>query len=187
MTAIAEQARQLIHTSNLYYSEPQVQLARQLVALSFADKVFFCNSGAEANEAAIKLARKYTTDTYGPERFEIITMHNSFHGRTLATLTATGQAKVHQGFSPLPRGFTYATFNDLESVRRQITDQTAAVLVEPIQGEGGIVVADQPFMHALRTLCTERHILLIFDEIQTGIGEPVPCLPTNTMALNRIS
>ena len=170
VTAIAEQARQLIHTSNLYYSEPQVQLARQLVALSFADKVFFCNSGAEANEAAIKLARKYTTDTYGPERFEIITMHNSFHGRTLATLTATGQAKVHQGFSPLPRGFTYATFNDLESVRRQITDQTAAVLVEPIQGEGGIVVADQPFMHALRTLCTERHILLIFDEIQTGIG-----------------
>ncbi len=133
VTAIEKQARHLIHTSNLYYSEPQVQLAQQLVELSFGQKVFFCNSGAEANEAAIKLARKYSTETFGPERFEIITMHNSFHGRTLATLTATGQAKVHQGFAPLPAGFSYATLNDIQSVKSQITDQTAAVMVEPIQ------------------------------------------------------
>ncbi|MCH7614158.1 MAG: acetylornithine transaminase [Nitrospinae bacterium] len=170
VTAIEKQARHLIHTSNLYYSEPQVQLAQLLVKLSFGQKVFFCNSGAEANEAAIKLARKYSTDTFGPERFEIITMHNSFHGRTLATLTATGQTKVHQGFAPLLAGFSYATLNDIQSVKSQITDQTAAVMVEPIQGEGGVVVADQTFMHALRTLCTERQILLMFDEIQTGIG-----------------
>jgi len=170
VTAIEKQARHLIHTSNLYYSEPQVQLAQLLVKLSFGQKVFFCNSGAEANEAAIKLARKYSTDTFGPERFEIITMHNSFHGRTLATLTATGQTKVHQGFAPLLAGFTYATLNDIESVKSHITDRTAAVLVEPIQGEGGVVMADQTFMQELRTLCTERQILLMFDEIQTGIG-----------------
>ncbi len=170
VTAIEKQARHLIHTSNLYYSEPQVQLAQQLVELSFGQKVFFCNSGAEANEAAIKLARKYSTETFGPERFEIITMHNSFHGRTLATLTATGETKVHQGFAPLLAGFTYATLNDIESVKSHITDRTAAVLVEPIQGEGGVVVADQTFMQELRTLCTERQILLMFDEIQTGIG-----------------
>ncbi|MFB3146995.1 MAG: aminotransferase class III-fold pyridoxal phosphate-dependent enzyme, partial [Nitrospirales bacterium] len=170
VTAIEKQARHLIHTSNLYYSEPQVQLAQQLVELSFGQKVFFCNSGAEANEAAIKLARKYSTDTFGPERFEIITMHNSFHGRTLATLTATGQTKVHQGFAPLLAGFSYATLNDIQSVKSQITDRTAAVLVEPIQGEGGVVMADQTFMQEVRTLCTERQILLMFDEIQTGIG-----------------
>ncbi len=170
VTAIEKQARHLIHASNLYYSEPQVQLAQQLVELSFGQKVFFCNSGAEANEAAMKLARKYSTETFGPERFEIITMHNSFHGRTLATLTATGQAKIHQGFAPLPAGFSYATLNDIQSVKSQITDRTAAVLVEPIQGEGGVVVADQTFMQELRTLCSERQILLIFDEIQTGIG-----------------
>ena len=170
VTAIEKQARHLIHTSNLYYSEPQVQLAQLLVKLSFGQKVFFCNSGAEANEAAIKLARKYSTDTFGPERFEIITMHNSFHGRTLATLTATGQTKVHQGFAPLLAGFSYATLNDIQSVKSQITDRTAAVLVEPIQGEGGVVMADQTFMQELRTLCTERQILLMFDEIQTGIG-----------------
>jgi acetylornithine aminotransferase len=170
VTAIEKQARHLIHTSNLYYSEPQVQLAQQLVELSFGQKVFFCNSGAEANEAAIKLARKYSTETFGPDRFEIITMHNSFHGRTLATLAATGQAKMHQGFAPLPAGFSYATLNDIQSVKSQITDRTAAVLVELIQGEGGVVVADQTFMQALRTLCTERNILLMFDEIQTGIG-----------------
>ena len=170
ITAIEQQVRHLIHASNLYYSEPQVQLAQQLVELSFGQKVFFCNSGAEANEAAIKLARKYATEAFGPERFEIITMHNSFHGRTLATLTATGQSKVQEGFAPLPAGFTYATLNDIESIERLITDRTAAVMVEPIQGEGGVVVADQTFMRELRTLCTERQILLMFDEIQTGIG-----------------
>ncbi len=170
ITAIEQQVRHLIHASNLYYSEPQVQLAQQLVELSFGQKVFFCNSGAEANEAAIKLARKYAAEAFGPERFEIITMHNSFHGRTLATLTATGQSKVQEGFAPLPAGFTYATLNDIESIERLITDRTAAVMVEPIQGEGGVVVADQTFMRELRTLCTERQILLMFDEIQTGIG-----------------
>ncbi len=168
--AIEQQARHLIHVSNLYYSEPQVQLARQLVELSFGQKVFFCNSGAEANEAAIKLARKYASETIGPERCDIITMHNSFHGRTLATLTATGQSKIQQGFAPLPAGFSYATFNDIESVKNHITDRTAAVMLEPVQGEGGVVAADQSFMKELRALCTERRILLIFDEIQTGIG-----------------
>ena len=113
VTAIEQQARHLLHASNLYYSEPQVQLAQQLVELSFGQKVFFCNSGAEANEAAIKLARKYSTEKFGPERYEIITMHNSFHGRTLATLAATGQTTTHQGFTPLPKGFSYANLNDL--------------------------------------------------------------------------
>ena len=170
VTAIEQQARHLLHASNLYYSEPQVQLAQQLVELSFGQKVFFCNSGAEANEAAIKLARKYATEKFGPERYEIITMHNSFHGRTLATLAATGQAKAHQGFAPLPEGFSYANLNDLKSVKSLITERTAAVIVEPIQGEGGVIVANQDFMQQLRALCSERQILLIFDEIQTGIG-----------------
>jgi len=170
ITAIEKQARQLIHTSNLYYSEPQVNLARHLVELSFGDKVFFGNSGAEANEAAIKLARKYSTDTFGPERYEIITMKNSFHGRTLATLTATGQDKVQKGFAPLPVGFTYAELNDIASIECRITDQTAAVMIEPIQGEGGVTVASRTFMEQLRALCTQRKILLIFDEVQTGIG-----------------
>ena len=170
VTAIEKQARQLIHTSNLYYSEPQVQLARRLVELSFGDKVFFGNSGAEANEAAIKLARKYSTDKFGAARYEIITMKNSFHGRTLATLTATGQEKVQKGFAPLPSGFSYAGLNDIPSIESLITDQTAAVLIEPIQGEGGVTVASRTFMEQLRVLCTERKVLLIFDEVQTGIG-----------------
>ncbi|MEC4675092.1 MAG: acetylornithine transaminase [Nitrospirota bacterium] len=170
ITAIEKQARQLIHTSNLYYSEPQVQLARRLVELSFGDKVFFGNSGAEANEAAIKLARKYSTDKFGPARYEIITMKNSFHGRTLATLTATGQEKVQKGFAPLPVGFSYADLNDIASIESRITDQTAAVMIEPIQGEGGVTVASRTFMEQLRALCTQRKVLLIFDEVQTGIG-----------------
>ncbi len=170
VTAIEKQARQLIHTSNLYYSEPQVQLARQLVELSFGGKVFFGNSGAEANEAAIKLARKYSTGRFGPERFEIITMKNSFHGRTLATLTATGQDKIQKGFAPLPVGFSYADFNDIASVESRITDRTAAVMIEPVQGEGGVIVATGTFIEQLRDLCTKRQILLIFDEVQTGIG-----------------
>jgi len=170
VTAIEKQGRQLVHTSNLYYSEPQVQLARRLVDLSFGDKVFFGNSGAEANEAALKLARKYATEKFGPERYQIITMKNSFHGRTLATLTATGQEKVHKGFAPLPVGFSYAEFNNIASVESRITEQTAAILIEPVQGEGGVTVASRTFMERLRALCTEHQILLIFDEIQTGIG-----------------
>ncbi len=170
MAAIGQQARHLIHTSNLYYSEPQVLLAEMLVQHSFAQKVFFCNSGAEANEAAIKLARRYSTQKFGADRYEIVTMRNSFHGRTMATLTATGQAKIQHGYAPLLPGFKYATFNDVPSLEAQINEKTAAVLLEPIQGEGGVVVANQAYLQHLRKLCTDRHILLIFDEIQTGIG-----------------
>ncbi len=170
VTAIERQARRLVHTSNLCYSEPQVHLAEQLVAHSFADKVFFCNSGAEANEAAIKLVRRHAFQKHGPDRYEIITMHNSFHGRTLATLTATGQTRVRHGFAPLPQGFTYAGFNDIASIARQMNHHTAAVMIEPIQGEGGVVMADRVFWEQLQQLCRERDVLLVVDEIQTGMG-----------------
>ncbi len=168
--AIQRQAAQLIHTSNLYYTEPQVKLARLLVDHSFADRVFFCNSGAEANEAAIKLARRYGHERHGPDRFEVITMKNSFHGRTLATLTATGQEKVQKGFEPLMPGFAYAPFNDFEALESMVTEKTAAIMLEPIQAEGGVYVADRDYLKSLRALCTQRDILLIFDEIQTGMG-----------------
>jgi len=168
--AIQRQATQLIHVSNLYYTEPQVKLAQTLVDHSFADRVFFCNSGAEANEAAIKLARRYAHEKYGAGRFEIITMKNSFHGRTLATLTATGQEKVQKGFEPLVPGFVYAPFNDFAAIESLVSDRTAAILLEPIQGEGGIHVADQAYLKHLRELCTSRDILLMFDEVQTGMG-----------------
>ena len=168
--AIQRQAQQLIHTSNLYYTEPQVNLARVLVDHSFADKVFFCNSGAEANEAAIKLARRYAHDKYGSERYEIITMRNSFHGRTMATLTATGQEKVQKGYDPLVPGFRYVAFNSLAEVEHAVTNKTAAIMLEPIQGEGGVQVADHTYLAGLRALCTQRDILLVFDEVQTGMG-----------------
>ncbi len=168
--AIQKQAQHLLHTSNLYYTEPQVQLAQTLAEHSFAQKVFFCNSGAEANEAAIKLARKYSHDKYGADRYEIITMTSSFHGRTLATLTATGQEKVQKGFAPLMPGFSYVPFNDLSAVERAITPKTAAIMLEPIQAEGGVHVAERSYLQALRELCRERDILLIFDEVQTGMG-----------------
>ncbi|MGQ0809605.1 MAG: acetylornithine transaminase [Nitrospiraceae bacterium] len=168
--AIQKQAQQLLHTSNLYYTEPQVKLAKALVDHSFADKVFFCNSGAEANEAAIKLVRKYSHDKYGPGRFEILTMRNSFHGRTLATLTATGQEKVQKGFDPLVPGFTHVPFNDLAAIEQGLTDKTAAVMLEPIQAEGGVYVADRTYLQTLRELCRDRDVLLIFDEVQTGMG-----------------
>lgn len=168
--AIQKQAQHLLHASNLYYTEPQVRLAQALVDHSFADKVFFCNSGAEANEAAIKLARRYSFEKYGPGRHDIITMRNSFHGRSLATLTATGQEKVQKGFAPLVPGFSYAMFNDLSEVERAITAKTAAVMLEPIQAEGGVHVADPTYLKGLRELCQQRDILLIFDEVQTGMG-----------------
>lgn len=168
--AIQKQAQHLLHTSNLYFTEPQVRLAQTLVEHSFAQKVFFCNSGAEANEAAIKLARKYSHDKYGADRYEIITMTSSFHGRTLATLTATGQEKVHKGFAPLMPGFSYVPFNDLSAVERAITPKTAAIMLEPIQAEGGVHVAERGYLQALRELCRERDVLLIFDEVQTGVG-----------------
>lgn len=168
--AVQKQAAQLIHTSNLYYTEPQVRLAQMLVDHSFADQVFFCNSGAEANEAAIKLARRYSHDKYGAGRFEIITMKQSFHGRTMATLTATGQEKVQKGYEPLLPGFSYVTFNHLAELQQAVTDTTAAIMLEPIQGEGGVHVASREYLKAVRELCTQRDILLIFDEVQTGMG-----------------
>ncbi len=166
--AIRRQAGRLMHTSNLFFHEPQARLAEALATRSMGGGCFFCNSGAEANEALIKLARLWGSQNGG--RWRIVTMRNSFHGRTLATLTATGQAKVQRGFEPLPDGFDYADFNDLESVKAAITDRTAAVLVEAIQGEGGIVPATEQFLTGLRRLCTERGILLMMDEVQCGLG-----------------
>ncbi len=138
--ALQKQAQRLIHVSNLYHNEPQIKLAKLLVEHSFADKVFFCNSGAEANEAAIKLARKYAKENMSGSRFEIITALNSFHGRTLATLTATGQKKFHHGFEPLVPGFRYVEFNDIDALEKAITEETCAVMLEPIQGEGGVKI-----------------------------------------------
>jgi acetylornithine/N-succinyldiaminopimelate aminotransferase len=168
--AVAAQARRLVHVSNLYYSEPQIQLAQWLVEHSFADRVFFCNSGAEANEAAIKLARKYFKDRGAPNRFRIITMEGSFHGRTMATLTATGQAKIRKGFEPLLEGFDTVPFNDLQAVREAMTEETCAVMVEPIQGEGGVQCPARGYLEGLRELCDQEGVLLIFDEVQTGMG-----------------
>jgi acetylornithine/N-succinyldiaminopimelate aminotransferase len=170
IAAIQKQSQHLLHASNLYYTEPQVKLAQALVEHSFAKKVFFCNSGAEANEAAIKLARRYAHGKYGAARFEIITMLQSFHGRTMATLTATGQEKVQKGFEPLLPGFTYVPFNDLNAVEQAITPATAAIMLELVQGEGGVQVADQAYVKSLRALCRDRDILLILDEVQTGMG-----------------
>jgi len=168
--AITEQVNRLCHVSNLYHIEPQVRLGRLLVDHSCADKAFFCNSGAEANEGAIKLARKYGYDHFHAERYEIISMINSFHGRTLATVTATGQEKFHTGFSPLPIGFRYVPFNDMTALRRAVNETTCAVMVEPIQGEGGICVPDEGYLRDIRDLCNAEGLLLIFDEVQVGMG-----------------
>ena len=167
---ISENAGKLIHVSNLFYTYPQVELAAELTRLSFADKVFFSNSGAEANEAAIKLARKYSRERFGPGRFHIITMKDSFHGRTLATLSATGQSKVHDGFEPLVEGFEFVDFNSVASVEAAITDKTCAVMVEPVQGEGGLNFPSPRYFRDLKALCREKNLLLIFDEVQTGMG-----------------
>ncbi|MCL6612145.1 MAG: acetylornithine transaminase [Peptococcaceae bacterium] len=168
--AIAEQAEKLIHVSNLYYIEPQVKLAAQLARNTCGDRVFFCNSGAEANEAAIKLARKYARVNGNLDRYEIITALKSFHGRTLATITATGQAKYQQGFEPLPAGFRYVPFNDPEALREAVGPNTCAVMLEPVQGEGGVNVAEPAYLLEARKLCSEKGILLIFDEVQCGLG-----------------
>ena len=167
--AIQEQAERLIHISNLYHIEPQAQLAELLCKNSFADKAFFCNSGAEANEAAIKLTRKYFKDK-NESRFQIITMEKSFHGRTLATLAATGQKKVQAGFEPLLEKFIYVPFNDAGAVANAITSQTAAVMIEPIQGEGGVNIPSESYLKELKTLCKKEGVLLIFDEVQVGMG-----------------
>ena len=168
--AICTQANQLIHCSNLYWIAPQVELAKMLVENSDFDKVFFCNSGAEANEGAIKLARKTAKEKGHPERFEIITMLKSFHGRTLATLTATGQEKFHQGFGPLSVGFKYVSYNDIQALKDAISDVTCAVMLEPVQGEGGVIAADDTYLEQVRALCDQNDLLLIFDEVQVGLG-----------------
>ncbi len=170
VVAIQKQAQRLIHVSNYYYIEPQIKLAKLLVENSFADKVFFCNSGAEANEAAIKLARKYAKEQTGAERFEIITALNSFHGRTFAALTATGQEKFRKGFEPLVPGFRYVPFNDIDAIGKSITGQTCALLLEPIQGEGGVRIPSQDYLKEVRDLCDAHNLLLILDEVQTGMG-----------------
>ncbi len=168
--ALAKQANILSHVSNLYYTVPQVELASWLTKNSFADRVFFCNSGAEANEAAIKLARKYFKDRGENGRYRIISMEKSFHGRTMATLSATGQEKIKQGFEPVLEGFDYVPFNNIEALRRKIGPHTSAVLIEPVQGEGGVRCPDPEYIEAVRKTCDETGSLLIFDEIQTGIG-----------------
>jgi acetylornithine/N-succinyldiaminopimelate aminotransferase len=167
--AIARQAATLIHTSNLYCIPPQAELARKLCEISFADRCFFANSGAEANEAAIKLARKWAEKKGLPGR-TIITAEASFHGRTLATVTATGQEKYRKHFVPLPPGFKYAPYDDIADLRAAVDDDVCAILLEPIQGEGGVVVPDDGYLPAVRDLCDERGLLLILDEVQTGMG-----------------
>jgi acetylornithine/N-succinyldiaminopimelate aminotransferase len=174
--ALDRQARELIHTSNIYYTRPQGELARKLVEIVGAEgKIFFSNSGAEANEAAIKLARKYGNECSGtiPDgrpRFEILTFHRSFHGRTMAGISATGQEKVKQGFAPLLAGFKHLPFNDLQAVEHAITAETVAILVEPVQGEGGIYPATNEFLLGLRRICDQHGLLLMLDEIQCGLG-----------------
>ncbi len=169
VAAVKSQAERLFHVSNLYYIEPQVKLAQKLAANSFADKWFFCNSGAEANEAAIKIARKYWFNK-GEARPGIIAMDGSFHGRTLMTITATGQAKYKKGFAPLMPGFKHVPFNDVDAVAGAIDETTGAVLVEPIQGESGVRVPSDDYLAKLRELCDDKGLLLIFDEVQTGLG-----------------
>lgn len=168
--AISKQAGILVHTSNLYYTVPQVKLAAWLTKNSFADRVFFCNSGAEANEAAIKLARKHFKEKGENNRFRIISMEKSFHGRTMATLSATGQEKIRRGFEPELEGFDYVPFNDLDALHRKMDSTTCAVLIEPIQGEGGVRCPLPEYFDTVRQMCNEAGTLLIFDEIQTGIG-----------------
>ncbi len=174
--AIKNQIDKLLHVSNLFYNEPQLKLAEKLNELfqkaslkKSGSKVFFANSGAEANEGAIKIAKKFGNKTED-KRFEIITFNNSFHGRTLATMTATGQKKFHEGFEPLPSGFKYANFNDFESVKAQYNEKTVAIILELIQGEGGVCVAEEKFVKQVADFCKEKNLLFIIDEIQTGIG-----------------
>ncbi len=168
--AVSRQVTQLIHCSNLYYIEPQVTLAQVLCKHSFADRCFFANSGAEAGEGAVKLARYFSKKKFGNNKYGLITFHNSFHGRTLGMITATGQERFQKGFEPLVPGFKYAEFNNIDSVRAQIDDTTCGIMIEPIQGEGGIFPARREFLADLKQLCTERNLLLIFDEVQCGLG-----------------
>jgi acetylornithine aminotransferase len=169
-SVLADQASTLWHVSNLYYTEPQTQLAEWLTQHSFADRVFFANSGAEANEAAIKLARKYFKEKGDSQRMRVISMRQSFHGRTMATLSATGQEKIQKGFDPLLEGFDFVPFNDVAALRAAIGSSTCAVMLEPIQGEGGVVCPQNDYLEEVRRICDEAGILLIMDEVQTGMG-----------------
>ena len=168
--AICSQAKKVIHTSSLYYIEPQARLAQLLCDLSCADRVFFANSGAEANEGAIKLARAYWKKKGIPEKYEIITLKDSFHGRTMATLSATGQEKYQKKFHPINKGFKYAQRGDIDSLKDMISEQTCAVMLELIQGESGVYPLERSYLSKVKELCEENKLLLIFDEIQTGIG-----------------
>ena len=168
--AIQNQAATLIHTSGYYYTAPVAKLAEKLVGVSGMDRVFFGNSGAEANECAIKIARKYAKSHGGPNKYGIVCAHQSFHGRTMATVTATGQPKYQEPFAPVVQGFTHVPFNDIAALEAAVTDDTCAVLLEPIQGEGGVYPASKSYLEAARALCDEHQALLILDEVQTGIG-----------------
>lgn len=170
VNALKEQGEKLWHLSNIYTNEPALKLAKTLVERTFADKVYLCSSGGEANEAALKLARRYAVDHYGEQKDKIISFNQSFHGRTLFTVSVGGQPKYSQGFGPVPGGIQHANFNDLESVRQLVGDDTCAIMVEPMQGEGGIIPATPEFLQGLRDLCDQHNALLIFDEVQTGAG-----------------
>lgn len=170
VATIKEQAETLIHCSNLYWNENQIELAKMIALNSFGDEVFFANSGAEANEGAIKLARKYASLKYGDERYKIISAKNSFHGRTFGALTATGQMKYHKGFGPLLQGFKYVPYNDIDALKNAIDDEVCAIMLEVIQGEGGIHEGKPDYLKAVRDICDKNDILLIIDEVQTGIG-----------------
>jgi acetylornithine/N-succinyldiaminopimelate aminotransferase len=170
VVALQKQAQRLMHVSNHYHNEPQINLAKALVKRSFAEKVFFCNSGTEAIEAAIKLARRYAREVLKEDRYEIITMRGSFHGRTLGALTATAQERFHKSFEPVLPGFQYVPYNDVAAVEAAVNKHTCAVLVEPIQGEGGVNVPAAGYLKALREICDRNKLLLMLDEIQTGMG-----------------
>jgi acetylornithine aminotransferase len=170
VAALQDQAGKLLHCSNYFHIPQQIELAEILCEHSFGDRVFFCNSGAEANEAALKLVRKYSADKYGNNRFEIITAQESFHGRTLATISATGQDKIQAGFAPLTPGFKYVPFGDIQALKAAINPKTCAIMLEPIQGEGGVNIPPQGYLQAVRELCDQQELLLIFDEVQVGLG-----------------
>lgn len=170
VAALNEQGGKLWHLSNVMTNEPALRLAQKLCDATFAQRVYFCNSGAEANEAALKLARRHGNTKFGPHKNEIIAFNNAFHGRTLFTVSVGGQPKYTQGFEPLPGGITHLPFNDIDALRAAVSDKTCAVILEPLQGEGGILPADPAFVKAARDLCTQHGALLIFDEIQTGMG-----------------
>ena len=168
--ALADQSQKLVHVSNLYYTRPQMELARMLVENSFADRVFFCNSGAEANEAAIKLARRYSREKFGRGRYAIISATGSFHGRTMGTLSATGQTKIQAGYEPLLEGFIFVPYNDLKSLESAIDESVCAIMLEPLQGEGGVISPGEGYLQGVNEICKKKDLLLIFDEVQVGMG-----------------